>query len=330
MQLPKTPLWKRALDRFRQEWKDRNDARAVTYQNGDGELLRFAFTDPLSETELVLPPSLSIKEVSARVEELFFPVNDFWSAYDELDVHEVTSKSERLFLDYSIGNRAYRTACLSQCTAPANPVALIIPGSGHNQSRAIFNREAGNYHGAIYQQLAGSHEPYIYVKPNEDFLAIHNGLRKLHSDFYLNQLLNRGGSYSARYLVDLMAWTKFWQSSGRDVHLYGCSQGGTAALYVALQAEPASTTIAAGYSPLNQELLWSGPGQIVIPGLEQHYPISTMRAKLSKLATRFHFTVGKKDWGTFQLDGARGLTKQQFAGLSNVTVSRHPEGHTFP
>ncbi len=322
------PLWKRAVHRFLNERKKKRASRQIRYKGGDGELLRFAFTDPLLSAGRLNPATLSIDALSQQIATLGLPVGLFWEAYESLEViqHE---RAECSHLRYRLGDNSYDTYCYGTPSSRQS-AALLIPGSGTNQSSAIVQGVPDNYHGPIFAELAERHDTLVLVKPNEDVMAIHNGAFKLHPDFYLNALLNRGESLSARYLVDAMAWLKWMKKEYHQTHLFGLSQGGTAALYVALQAEPTAVTVAAGFSSLNAKVLWSGQGQIVIPGLDMVYSMDRISDLIAGSSTHYCFALGEQDWGTFKMDVAQQSTASFFEGVSNVRVVHHPKGHCFP
>ena len=71
---------------------------------------------------------------------------------------------------------------------------------------------------------------YTFIKPNEDFLAWHDGNgKKLSGDFIWNWHLNREGSYSVSYLVQSLAFTKWMKGCFKKTLIAGLSQGGAAA-----------------------------------------------------------------------------------------------------
>ena len=110
--------------------------------------------------------------------------------------------------------------------------ALIIPGSGINQSSRIYGNDPSNYHFGIMEALGSSFNKYVLIKPNEDCLAFHNGRQKLNNGFIINWLLDHEAFYSAHYITSSLAITKFLQDKYDKVVVAGLSQGGAAALLI--------------------------------------------------------------------------------------------------
>ena len=107
---------------------------------------------------------------------------------------------------------------------------------------------------------------YVFVKPNEDFAAIHDGKRKLDYAGISTYLLNKGGSYSAHYVANSIALEKYLQSKYARTVVLGLSQGGDAALLNALQTRPTAAVVASGFSVLDEVLSWANSEQIIVPG----------------------------------------------------------------
>ena len=138
-------------------------------------------------------------------------------------------------------------ACTETVTA-----SLIIPGSGLNQSLGIATGDTANYHNGILNALNDGGAIYTFIKPNEDFLAWHDGKgNKINGSFIWNWHLNREGSYSVSYLVKSIAFTKWMKGCFGKTIVAGLSQGGLAALVNAIQSHPTMVVVASGHTLLN-------------------------------------------------------------------------------
>jgi hypothetical protein len=206
---------------------------------------------------------------------------------------------------------------------------MVIPGSGHNQSTEIFSRNHTNYQSNVVDAFYGRADIYVYVKPNEDFLAIHNGKSKIDEDIFVRYLLNKGGSYSAKYLVDTLSFSKFLKSRYKKVVVAGLSQGGEAALFNALQSAPDLAIVASGFSVLTESLDWAGFAQIMIPGLRQNYSNQKIREIISLSPTRYLFTYGKKESWAYKVEAEEQPISAYLGTLPNVSVAIHCRGHVY-
>lgn len=305
------------------------------------ELLRDAFTDELiSGEKLVNAPCKTAQDVHAILAGQFTAtVPSSANLYDDLVVGAPAGKGTgRLNVYYQyhfepktrIQLQQSGWAYSSATSSARNKAVLIIPGSGMNESSKIFRNDPRDYHGDIAQLAAGSGaDVYVLVKPNEDFLAIHDGKKKLSYNFITNHLINSGRSYSGQYLCDALAIVKYLQKQYNAVYVVGLSQGGAAALYVALQSQPTGAVVASGYSVTQEIIESSGPNQIILPGIESKYTPAAIRGLIEKSPTRFLFTYGRKELGGYRVEAEEGLTAKAFASLGNVKFVVHDGGHVF-
>ncbi len=291
-----------------------------------------AFSDPLAPgVTQRLPACSTVDDVRARLSGLEIDYARFFTAYDDLELDRVTKTRDILEIEYHLGSdrNAFAYFGKSRSLKSENCAVLLIPGTGINQSSEIVSGNAKNYHGMIYQLLVSQSDTFVLVKPNEDFLAIQNGARKLNANFVHANLLNRGGSYSANYLIHALAIAKHLKAEYERIVVLGLSQGGTAALLVALQAEPNGAVIASGYSVLNDAFLGASIEQIIIPTLGTHLKADRLRTKISTLKTRFLFTFGRSEPDIYGLEAQEGRTASAFKNLPNVQVCVHKGGHVF-
>ena len=326
------------ISRWVAKYKARQAAIAPPYDR-ERELLRDAFTDKLlSGEKFVYSPCASAQDVANCLTRQFRTfAATFPTAYQRFQLRDIPAdgQPDRLVVPYTLDAAspdiqnawAYR---LPASAGAADTAILIIPGSGLNESSKIAYGDTDDYHGDIAALARTCGEVFVLVKPNEDFLAIHDGTRKLDYIFITNHLLNRGLSYSAQYLCDALAVTKYLQTRYRRVYVVGLSQGGTAALYVALQAQPAGAIVASGYSVTSEVVDPAGPNQIIVPGIAALYDPPSIRRRIGELTTRFLFSYGTGEPGSYRVEAVEGPTAKFMEGLDNVTFVVHPGGHAFP
>ncbi len=205
------------------------------------EILRPAFNDQLVGNDLVYSSVTNLDSLKAQLDGLHMDPERFPTAWRDLTLGAASfepiaygSTTERLRLPFELGRPldAYAYVRRNTNTPPgiARMAVLLIPGSGFNQSSAIARGDPSNYHGAIIDLAAAVGDTFVVVKPNEDFLAIHNGTNKLSFNFVYTGLINLGGSYSATYLIQTLALAKHLKASYDGLVVVGLSQGGAAAL----------------------------------------------------------------------------------------------------
>jgi len=257
------------------------------------ELIEDACCAALASGALVNAPVRTIAELDELVARIFLPLEDFETAYENLSVDSWESDVDQTTtITYDLAGRSYQSWAYTKSTGSTR-AALIIPGSGVNQSSAIFRRDPANYH----YDIAGITEAegwdtYVYIKPNEDCLAIHNGVGKLCNNCLMPRLIKDGGSYSARYLVDALAWVKKLKTQYVRTVVIGLSQGGAAALLTALKSEPDGAFVASGWSVLRNGC--SGLDQIIMPAMGGLLQPSTVYESIQGQDTRYTFSWGRK------------------------------------
>lgn len=187
------------------------EERAVEYR-GEAELLVYAFTDPVAETDLYYPAITDLAGIRRANNRIFMLHQGFETAYENIIVLGV----EQLIrpqgampvvpVRFEYRGRNYEAFAYGRLPSVCDgndAVSLIIPGSGFNQSLWIATGDETNYHHGILDALNPKvWQIYTLIKPNEDFLAWHDGNgKKLSGDFIWNYHLNREGSYYLGYLV---------------------------------------------------------------------------------------------------------------------------------
>jgi len=269
------------------------------------EVLRFAFTDPLIEGDQIHGPITSLNRIYEANRSMMLPVERFFDAYDHLEVIDaaglVLDRGATYVLQviYELGGTQYDAYAYAANTPESGYVAaLIIPGSGLNQSSAIYKNDSSNYQFGIVEALGPCVDKFVLIKPNEDCLAFHDGKAKLSQGFFINWLLNMGGSYSAQYITNSLAITKYLRNRYKKVVVAGLSQGGAAALLNSLQSQPHAAIIASGFS-VNARDIGVDHDRIIIPRLWQRLNVEGIRSRMQILATSFLFTYGKSETGVY-------------------------------
>jgi hypothetical protein len=296
----------------------------------DRELLSLAFVEPMI-AEQAYPPSTTLAEVSARVNAYLLDVARFPTAFADLEVGSLERRGAMALLSYRLGAEYTAHAYLARATVPeASCGALVIPGSGHDVGSAVLARDPEDAHfDVVGLALEQGCDVYVFVKPNEDFAAIHDGRRKLSYAAVSTYLLNKGGSYSAHYVANTLALEKYLQSRYARTVVLGLSQGGEAALLNAIQSRPTAAVVSSGYSVIDETLAWANAEQIIIPGYYRGFN-EKVRSALALSPTRFLFTYGRGEVGTYRIEAEDRDTCRALSALAGVTCAVHPGKHVFP
>lgn len=300
-----------------------------------GEMLKYAFVDPLYGEALLYPPMKSFAEVNTATENNFMVANNLSGSYADVSLKgweplDVAGKPV-VRVDFAFRGRDYATYAYGRVPGQcgAGKASLIIPGTGHNQSIAIYADDQSNYHyGALQIAQVYGRASFVLVKPNEDFLAWHDGKHKLGMNFYVNWYLNNGGSYSYSYIVQSMAFMKFMKSCFSETALVGLSQGGTAVLLNAIQSKPDYALVFSGYTVMD-DISWSGFNQIIIAGINEFLSPEKLPAHLAGSPTRYLFSWGKDELGYYGIEADEKKTCQVLVESKNVSCESHPGGHAF-
>lgn len=304
---------------------------STDYLGKDKEIARAVFREPIIDFQLHEPME-SIADLKEAVRELAVDLGSFDTAYERIRLEEERfPRPDILELGYSYGGRRYRAYAYhrkGRGRSPAPAGTVIIPGSGENQSSAMQRGDSLSYQANIVKLAEGVGDAYILVKPNEDFLALHDGRRKLDENAIVVYLLNHGASYSARYLLDSLALAKRVRAKHGKLFVAGLSQGGQASLINALQSEPDKAVVCAGYSVLFDDFLHQGIDQIILPGYD--FSSSEIRRRMSRSKTKFLFTWGLQDGGAFRIEAEERLSCGFFGELENVSCEVHPGRHIYP
>src|SRR6185503_2850904 len=154
------------------------------------QMMASAFTDAMISDQ-IYPPVKSFSEIGERLKAYEVDYTLFPGAYAALTVDGVEQSGDHLTVHYQLAGKKYDAHAYASAQSK-DCAAVVIPGSGQNQSSGLFAGDPENYHGMIAAAVRDFCDPVIYVKPNEDFTAIHNGSRKLNYTAIAVSLLNRG------------------------------------------------------------------------------------------------------------------------------------------
>lgn len=313
-----------------------NAANETVYPGPDQEIFKHAFSDPIIENEILYPELTTLDCIYEANSTLLMPVEHFFTAYEDLEIEAAETleldngATHLLHIAYTLGGATYH----GHAYAPAHsdtdrPASLTIPGSGLNCSEPIYRKDPASYHDGIIDALGEGITNYVFIKPNEDCLAFHNGEGKVSGDFFINWLLNNATSYSAAYIVSAMAITKWLQQRHDSVVVTGLSQGGGAALLTSLQSNPTAAVIASGFSVIMERIHWSGHNQIIIPGIGQDYSNEIVRKQITASPTQFLFTYGRQETLIYGLEAHEHYSCDFLAPCPNVRCESHDGGHVF-
>jgi hypothetical protein len=291
------------------------------------------FKIPVSNTDkLRYSPVKNYDELNKRINTFKVKVDSFEIAYDRIKIVNFLIEGSILTLTYEYNGQPDTAFAYYKPSSnkTKNEVGInVIPGSGYNQSSAIFYNEKDNYQSNIDDVMEHYGDVFVYVKPNEDFLAIHNGNAKIDELSYVNYLINNGSSYSSYYMIQSMALSKFIKNNYKKLYVCGLSQGGFAALVNSLQSQPDKSIIASGYSVLLDHPYVSGFNQLIIPNINTLYTSVEIKKQIKESETKFLFTWGIKENELFGKESKEKLTSLFLEELPNVATSIHPEGHVY-
>ena len=311
---------------------------------GEFEIFKYAFTDKVINRELYYAPITSLSDIRKANERIFIRSDNFKTAYreikdlavDQIKYSEKSLPVVRVKFKYQNKQHEAFAYGLLPIKCHSTKASLIIPGSGLNQSSGIALNDPKNYHQGILDALnpkkIDSNIIFVLIKPNEDFLAWHDGNeRKINGNFIWNWHLNRKGSYSVSYLVQSLAITKWMQSCFKRVTLAGLSQGAEAVLLNAIQSKPYSAIAASGISLIKLDVEHSGHDQLIgVPGITELYEPKNFYDVLKSTPTQFFFSWGSKEIGLYKIEAERQITANTIKELPNAKVIIHNKGHVFP
>lgn len=308
------------------------------------QLLNMVFSDAVYEGQLRYDAIQNLSEIKSYPEKDLLSINQFDSAFKQIKI----VSEEQLFYLYKGENlpvveimfeylgkeyRSYLYGKISRKSIRSQYATLVIPGSGINQSSAIYSADAFNYHYGILEAIKPlNSDVFVLVKPNEDFLAIHNGEgKKVNAMSLINYHLNKNSSYSASYLLQAMAFVKWAKNRYAKTAIVGLSQGGAATLYIAVHSMPDIALISSGHSVLFNDVNIGGANQLLgVPGYVNLFEGGNLRNQLQNSTTNYFFSWGRREGDYYGIESSDKLTASWIEDLHNVDVAIHDGGHEFP
>lgn len=315
--------------------------------SGDGqldperELMKSAFIDPVVDPAPYYPAISDISGIRQANQRILVPREGFERAYETLVVEQAEQLARpsdappvvRVRFRYDgRPHEAFAYGVLPGAEQTQGWGALVIPGSGMNVSTALWRRQdapetAGRHLLGCLEVLRPN--AFVLIKPNEDFLAWHDGHnRKLGGDFIWAWQLNRGGSYSVSYLLQAMAFSKWLKASHESTAIAGASQGGLATALVGIQSRPNAVIVVSGLSTVAAAVEPAGPNQLIgVPGLADLYLPDQLAAAVRASGASWYLSWGLKEEGSYRLDAKSGLTKAALSEVPGATAIIHGGGH---
>jgi hypothetical protein len=305
--------------------------------NAQSYFLEGLFLDPTIEKEkLLFKPLNSLEEIKATIDSYTINLSEVRLANIQAGSAVLLNANGELpicKLEYSLTSKDFEAYTYLMRTRPDDSVAfLVIPGTGSNQSSAIYRADSTNYHGEIINRLKDFGDVFVFLKKNEDALALHDGYGKLSKQALMSSLINNGGSYGALYLADGIAWIKYLKKQFKRVFVLGLSQGGEAAFLLSLMAEPYACVSSSGYSVLWSEMYPSDLDGLQMFGRNSRFSLDSIKATINHQPTKYLLTYGTQDIQTYTMleEAFSHPTCNEFADLPNVRCSIGDHGHVFP
>lgn len=306
-------------------------------------LLESVFTDPTQETSFYYRPITSLTELYERNSDLAIDASLFDRAYTNIQIIEASAIkrmpeelpviSVRFKLNGTEKQAFAYGIYPTRCEKSTGKAALIIPGSGVNQSIAIFSGEKNNYQGGLLGVFQRNNlSSFVLIKPNESYLAWHNGQgEKVNEATIFNWQLNRRSSYSAAYIVQAMALMKWMKWCFGHTVLAGVSQGGSAVLLAGLQAEPSMAIVASGFSLLADSIDSSGQNQIAgVPLFGDLHRPEVISSRLKASRTLWVFSWGIYEQDIYGLEARQLATARTIGNIENVLWRSVKQDHSAP
>jgi len=321
----------------------KNDLKFDTFNISnllEEEVFKHAFTDNVYQGELYYESINSLNEIKDRNDSIFLNILDFDNAYKNIEIkstEEIKIKNKNIGvikINFDYKDKIYEAFSYgsdNKCD-PKSSASLVIPGSNSNQSLSIISEDTKNYHYGIISPLKKINSKiFVLIKPNEDFLAWHNGKgKKLGGDFIYAYHVNRQGSYSASYILQSLAFTKWMKKCYGKIILAGLSQGGGATLLNAMQSKPDYAIIASGFTLYSKFIDWSGFDQILnIPNYHKYFDEKKLIDSLKKSPTKWMFSWGEDEVGLYKIEALNKFTAKKIQNLKNVKTIIHTKGHVY-
>lgn len=147
--------------------------------------MRTLFTEKLYEGTKIKREIKDYTDLAKVIDSIIIPLYYDYSLYDSIKIFGTENFNldgyEVLRVKFSLFGRNYNSYCYQHLVGKSkgDTCLFIIPGSNPNQSSQIISENPENYHYGLYTELKNRFDSYVYVKPNEDFLAWHDGKKKV-------------------------------------------------------------------------------------------------------------------------------------------------------
>lgn len=290
------------------------------------------FREPLANIDnLVLNKISHIKQLTFEIQKLHTDLSDYEKAYENIVILNNEFVQPHIHkLDFSYKEKIYNSYSYYKNSETSNNiVSFVVPGSGVNQSTDIFYNTNNNYQMNIDDITKQYSDTFIFIKPLEDILAVHNGKQKISNYSYVNYLLNNGSSYSATYLLQAIAHVKYIQTVYEKTYVFGLSQGGYAATFVSIMTRPNKSFIASGYSELLHHPHLAAQNQVIFPGSEKILNINTLNSYLKTCNCEMFFSYGQQESNVYGYEYGHKHTENLLNHLNNIDFYYHPKGHEY-
>lgn len=315
------------------------EIKADPYQS----LIDNVFKEDIYQGELKFASIDSLSQINNYLNLDLVLLESYENCFDRLEIISIHQDSfsyqnkilpvVKLLFEY-LGKKheAYSYGRLPIALNQVKYATLIIPGTGKNQSSAIYADDSTNYHFGILNALTPlGGDVFVLVKPNEDFLAFHNGEKKINEFAIFNHYLSNKSSYAASYLLDAFAFMKWAKTAYKHTCVAGLSQGGGAALYVSVKAKPDIAIVASGHSIIFNDVNLSNFSQIhAVPDYAELFDSKKLCNLLQHTPTKYLFTWGKTEMNYYGIESRDSITASLIGDINHVKIAIHRGGHVFP
>jgi hypothetical protein len=302
-----------------------------SFNNENELILDLAFQKNLT-SKSILPEIKNNVDLKLALRSFYHSDISIDSLFNYIKITDVNKlDTEIIKITYSISEKSYETYAYLNKNISHKKLSssLIIPGTGEEVSSKINKNQY--VEGSKLDDLLAIHSDcYTLIKPNEDIIAQHHNGKKLNYEFIYINLINKGYSYSKRYIQDGIALTKFLKNNYTSVSTFGISQGGLANLIISEMSEPDFSWICAGYSQLFDDYYFGSQNQIMGEGFNKYYHSNFVNEKFSTLKTKVYFTYGKKDNDFYNYEYNSHHTEKNLKNNKNFNFYYFDGGHDFP
>jgi hypothetical protein len=308
------------------------------YDEPDAVFLEGNFVYPIIQNVPQLyPPIRNIKDISDQLDAMglrTIPWDLYYGAYDKLEAgkivegHDPTTVTLDLGIEnYKLTSHAYKIPAKDKTSDCA---MLYMPGTGHNASTDILMGDPVYYKdsAAVASEYC---DVYIYVRPLEDYRALHNGAFKARENYMYGDEILHGSNHTTVYLLEALGLAKALRRDYQHYGIVGLSLGGLTGFYLSLDAEPDFAVIASGWAVTNLEFTTAVISQILIENWHKVYSLPIIRESLSKTHTHFLFTYSLNEKSNYEYEAKSGKTCAFVAKIDpkKLECKLHHGGHQF-